>query len=339
MNRLILILMLLACVSVSTARAQSVTNKIRQVRHQQGVRDIALKMRLEEEALRQQRQAIQTQEALTKAAPSPPTQTITVRETLQALSQSAGVPIILYGVDAEHLNATLATTWTSGHSIHQVLLELLPAIAPEDQRLVLDPRPGHIRLSTPEDAAHTAIAKIFELKHTLDRCSNQNALAVRGYRLAGHDTATAILDRLMPLITIERPDGTDHEDQQRAITALTDWMQQHLEPERWIGKPRPEIEVRTKDLRMVMRAPSHLLFALDGRVPVGMPDPKQFEDDAALFGAVGFDPTVSVANDGALLDVQGTVSGDGRYIGLTTGASSATVTTPIRRVPVGAVSR
>ncbi len=55
-------------------------------------------------------------------------------------------------------------------------------------------------------------------------------------------------------------------------------------------------------------------------------------------GAVGFDPTVGVANSGHVFDVQGWVSADRRYVNLTTGFTQATVRQPIRTVQVqGAV--
>lgn len=55
-------------------------------------------------------------------------------------------------------------------------------------------------------------------------------------------------------------------------------------------------------------------------------------------GAVGFDPTVGVANSGHVFDVQGWVSADRRYVNLTTGFTQANVQQPIRTVPIqGAV--
>jgi type II secretory pathway component GspD/PulD (secretin)/tetratricopeptide (TPR) repeat protein len=50
--------------------------------------------------------------------------------------------------------------------------------------------------------------------------------------------------------------------------------------------------------------------------------------------ALGFDPTLSVTNSGVVLDVEGTISADRRYVTMTVRPSLATVTTPIRSITV-----
>ena len=50
--------------------------------------------------------------------------------------------------------------------------------------------------------------------------------------------------------------------------------------------------------------------------------------------AIGFDPTLSVTNSGVVLDVEGTISADRRYVTLTVRPSLATVTTPIRSITI-----
>ncbi len=50
--------------------------------------------------------------------------------------------------------------------------------------------------------------------------------------------------------------------------------------------------------------------------------------------ALGFDPTLSVTNSGVVLDVEGTISADRRYVTLTLRPSLATVTTPIRSITI-----
>jgi len=54
--------------------------------------------------------------------------------------------------------------------------------------------------------------------------------------------------------------------------------------------------------------------------------------------AVGFDPTVSVLNTGVVLDIEGTVSADRRYVTMTVRPSLAQPTIPLRTVPVAAVA-
>lgn len=54
--------------------------------------------------------------------------------------------------------------------------------------------------------------------------------------------------------------------------------------------------------------------------------------------AFGFDPTLSVTNSGVVLDVEGTISADRRYVTLTVRPSLATVTTPIRSIGIVATT-
>lgn len=54
-------------------------------------------------------------------------------------------------------------------------------------------------------------------------------------------------------------------------------------------------------------------------------------------GAAGFDPTLSITQSGAILDIEGAVSADRRYVTLTLRPSMATVRDPIRQVPQSGV--
>ncbi len=55
-------------------------------------------------------------------------------------------------------------------------------------------------------------------------------------------------------------------------------------------------------------------------------------------GAVGFDPEVSVLNTGVILDIEGTVSADRRYVTMTVRPSLAQPTIPFRQVAVAAIA-